>query len=296
MRAGRHVQDVEDKGASPVLLVGALAAVVAAVGWLTMGGPLKGEEASAETCQEPFDVRISVVPQMRPALDSALEAASKENACAQVEVVEEGPAAASSSFAQNEGPDLWFADSSVRLRRLATSGVSTTLLEESLATSPVGLATGPTAAAPDSWRSALNSGRLLLNDPSIDAASALALTSAMSEALEEGADPVEAQLSMIPQAQKFGARLVAGPAEPVDLAAIGDDENQLVPVSEQAFLEARKSTASLTLLKAGTPGPVLDFPLAAAWDSNSTLKEYDSCSVSGSGARRAPDPGRAGSA
>ncbi|WP_104106037.1 substrate-binding domain-containing protein [Nocardioides sp. 616] len=274
MRAGRHVQDVEEKGASPVLLVGALLAVIAAVGWLTMGGPLKGEEASAGSCQEPFDVKISVVPALRPALDQALEAISPDNTCAQVEVVEESPAATSSSFAKNEGPDLWFADSSVRLSRLATSGVSTALLQESLASSPVGLATGPTAQGPASWRSALTSGRLLLNDPTVDAASALALTSAMAEALEEGSDPVEAQLSMIPQAQKFGARLVDGPVKSVDLAGIDVDETQLVPVSEQTFLEARKTNASLTLVPAGTAAPVLDFPLAGAWDSNSTLKEY----------------------
>ncbi|WP_114422293.1 substrate-binding domain-containing protein [Nocardioides houyundeii] len=274
MRAGRHVQDVEEKGASPVLLVGALLAVIAAVGWLTMGGPLKGEEASAGSCQEPFDVKISVVPSLRPALDQALEAISPENTCAQVEVAEESPAATSSSFAKNEGPDLWFADSSVRLSRLATSGVSTALLQESLASSPVGLATGPTAQGPASWRAALTSGRLLLNDPTVDAASALALTSAMAEALEEGSDPVEAQLSMIPQAQKFGARLVDGPVKSVDLADIDVDETQLVPVSEQTFLEARKTNASLTLVSAGTSAPVLDFPLAGAWDSNSTLKEY----------------------
>jgi len=274
MQAGRHAHAKEPKGAGPLLLVLALVAVVAGVGWLTMGGVLSDDQAAAESCLEPFEVQISVVPALRPALDQALESASAENRCAQVDVTEEGADRTSAAFARNEGPDLWLADSTVRLRRLATSGVSTTLLQESLASSPVGLATGTTAGGVESWRAALDSGRVVVNDPEADAASALALTSAMSEALDDGVDAVSAQLSMIPLAQEFGSRAIDGPAKPFDLGRIGDDSTELVPVSEQAYLEARRSNAALTLVAPGSTSPVLDFPLAAAWDSNNTLKEF----------------------
>src|SRR5690606_26745510 len=123
----------------------------------------------------------------------AVTATAETNTCAAVTVVEERPAETSAAFAGNESPDLWVADSSVRMQRLASSGVSTTLLEESLASSPVGLVSGPSSGNVASWRDALVSGRAVLNDPAADAASALALTASMGEALTGGTDPVEAQ-------------------------------------------------------------------------------------------------------
>ncbi|WP_162599936.1 substrate-binding domain-containing protein [Nocardioides solisilvae] len=271
---GRHALDKDGKGLSPLLLVLALVAVIGGVGWLTMGGALEEDAAVADTCQDPFEVRLATVPAMRPLVEQAVTATAQRNRCAAVEVVEETPDQTSAAFARNESPDLWVADSSLRMQRLASSGVSTALLEETLAASPVGLVTGPTGAGVGSWREALVSGRTVLNDPASDAASALALTASMGEALSGGTDPVEAQLSMIPLAQKFGERTVDGPAEPIDLGSIGNGSTQLLPISEHDFLKARAANAALTLVKPATGSPVLDFPLAAAWDSDNTLREY----------------------
>src|SRR5690606_14114680 len=116
---GRHALDKEGKGFSPLLLVLALVAVVGGVGWLTMGGGLDQDSAAADGCQDPFQVRLAVVPAMRPLVEQAVTATAETNRCASVDVVEESPLDTSTSYARGEGPDLWVADSSVRMQRLA---------------------------------------------------------------------------------------------------------------------------------------------------------------------------------
>lgn len=255
MSTGRHSEGTK-RGLTSIVLVVVLVAAVAAVGWLAFR---PGGASSANDCDVNRPVVISVVPSMQMAMERALQDLKKDDACFPAEVRTESPAAVEDSFFNGGRPDLWVADTSARVDRLASIGVNTTTLTPSLAVTPIGLVGGKSGTRHDSWIQALESGALRLGDPEIDSASAMALIAPHVEKKTDAASRTQA--AVVNAAQSYGARTVKGNAEKTALPEIGATYSQLLPITEQELLTQGNGNNNIQDLTPATGAPALTFPL-----------------------------------
>lgn len=100
-------------------------------------------------------------------------------------------------------------------------------------------------------------------DPSAEGASALALLAPYAEAKRSGTPQQEIKDTSVSVAQQFGERIADGPTTVTDLTKVGATSSQLIPVTEQAYLVARRSNDELTLVAPRTGVPMLEFPIIA---------------------------------
>jgi hypothetical protein len=98
-------------------------------------------------------------------------------------------------------------------------------------------------------------------DPSGDGASALALLAPYSEIRRTGETAASIEAKTVPVAQTYGERAAAGSSTTTDLSTITASSGQLVPVTEQAYLAARRSNDQLALVAPNTGVPMLQFPI-----------------------------------
>lgn len=256
MSTGRHSEG-NRRGITSIALVVALVAAVAGVGWLAF----RPEGAnSAGDCEISRPVVISVVPSMQTAMERALEEMKKDDACFPAEVRTESPAAVEDSFFNGGRPDLWVADTSARVDRLASIGVNTTTLTPSLAVTPIGLVGGKNGVRHASWIEALESGSIRLGDPEIDSASAMALVAPHMEA-KKGEAAERTQAAVVNAAQAYGGRAVKGNAEKTALDEVGATYTQLLPVTEQELLTRGNGNKNLQDFTPATGAPALTFPM-----------------------------------
>lgn len=255
MSIGRHSEG-NKRGITSIALVVVLVAAVAGVGWLALR---PGGANSADDCDVPRRVVISVVPSMQLAMERALEDVKKDDACFPAELRTETPAAVEDSFFNGGRPDLWVADTGARVDRLASIGVNTTTLTPSLAVTPIGLVGGKNGVKHDTWIEALESGAIRLGDPEVDSASAMAL---VAPHMEVKADATErTQAAVVNAAQAYGGRAVKGNAEKTALKEVGATYSELLPVTEQEMLTQGSGNKSLAEYTPASGAPALTFPL-----------------------------------
>ncbi|GGD24183.1 VWA domain-containing protein [Nocardioides daphniae] len=257
MSTGRHSEG-NRRGLTSIALVVALVAAVAGVGWLAFG-PDRG--SSADDCDVDRPVVISVVPAMQMAMEAALADLKKGDACFPAEIRAESPAAVEDSFFNGGRPDLWVADTPARVDGLASIGVNTTTLTPSLAVSPIGLAGTKKSTEYPTWAEALESGAVMLGDPQVDSASAMAL---IAPVMEGGTDAARAQAVVTTVAQAYGGRAVEGDVEKTALDEVGASYSKLIPVTEQEMLTQAKGNDKVVDLTPPTGAPALTFPLVKA--------------------------------
>lgn len=262
--AGRHANTRSSRGGvPPILLVLLLVAVLAGAGWLVLR-PRDGDSAAADQCSGVSPVVLSVVPQMEAVAERAVQALREDDACFPAEVRVETPKAVENSFFNGGRPDIWIADSPARVARLNSIGISTTMVNESVAVSPIGLAGGPTVDAPASWLEAFESNRMVMSDPEQDGATAQAIMGPTLERSITKARPDRTQAAVVTAAQSYGVRAIEGNVEPVDLNEISATFTRLVPVSEQELLTRGAGVANLNVVTPETGAPVLSFPMVLA--------------------------------
>ena len=103
----------------------------------------------------------------------------------------------------NEGeedvlPDLWLPESPAWQIVLRDADLSGKVIVPSLATTPVGLASGAEGRVPATWLDVLQSPQLVKMDPRANGASAIAMVAPFSEAAEGLGDPVAGAASHRP--------------------------------------------------------------------------------------------------
>src|SRR3546814_4660925 len=84
-------------------------------------------------------------------------------------------------------------------------------------------------------------GRVVMADPQADSASAMALVAPRAERETSGVSDAEVQARLVPLAQHYGERASAQQPVAERLAAVSSTTKQMVPVSEQVWLEARRA-------------------------------------------------------
>jgi Mg-chelatase subunit ChlD len=246
-------------GKVPLLVGLALVLVVGVLAFLTLGGD-KGSEAADCVSDE---VTVTTAPVMQDLVAQAVKAVNADEPCIDI-VVTPGTVkdvVALLSDPDAELPEIWIPDSPTWKGQLTAAGWSGTPIADVLAQTPVGLIGGPAAKAPASWAAVLDSGSLAMADPSAEGASALALLAPYAEMKKTGETPDSIEKKTVPVAQTYGERAVAGSANETDLSTISASSTQLVPATEKAYLEARRSNDQLTLVAPRTGVPMLRYPL-----------------------------------
>lgn len=260
MASGRHTEG-NKKGFTSIALVVVLVAAVAGLGWVAFG---PDGDANAGACDNNRNVVISVVPSMQDTMERALEDLQRTDECFPAELRTESPAAVETSFFNGGRPDLWVADTSARVDRLASIGINTTTLAPSLALTPVGILGGRDAEQYESWAAALESRELHMANPETDSASALALTAPVMEAAKTGHDQARLSQGVVLAAQEYGSLAREGEVNPVNVAEMGAQEPILHPVTEQEYLTRGAGNSNLKNVTPNTGAPTLSFPLVKA--------------------------------
>ena len=246
-------------GKVPLLVGLALLLVVGVIAFLTLGGD--GDSEAADCVSE--EVTLTTAPVMADLVAQAVEDVNADEPCIDIKVtpgtVKDVVALLSDPNA--ELPEIWIPDSPTWKGQLTAAGWTGTPIADVLAQTPVGLIGGPAAKAPASWAAVLDGGSLAMADPSAEGASALALLAPYAEMKKTGETAQSIEEKTVPVAQTYGERAVAGSANETDLSTISASSTQLVPATEKAYLEARRSNDQLTLVAPRTGVPMLRYPL-----------------------------------
>lgn len=125
-------------------------------------------------------ITVAATPEIAEPLEEALAKVEEDDSCASFDVSAASSASAAKDINDGDAPDVWIPDSSTWIDAIDSSETNGQWLEgQSIATSPVALATGPkskgaTSEVP-SWTQLLNEeGALTMADPDGDTASRLA--------------------------------------------------------------------------------------------------------------------------
>ena len=244
----------------PMLVGLALVLVVGVIGFFVLTGGDEGSEAAGCVSEE---VTLTTAPVMAPLVEEAIASIRADEPCIDV-LLSTGTVkdvVATLGDPNAEMPEIWIPDSPTWKGQLSAAGWTGTVVADVIAQSPVGLVSGPAAKAPTAWSAALEGGRLARADPSADGASALALLAPYSEMKQTGETLESIEEKTVPVAQTYGERAAAGAVTTTDLTAITATSTQLVPVTEQAYLAARRSNDQLALVAPTTGVPMLQFPI-----------------------------------
>lgn len=248
------------KSKTPLIIGVVLALVAALVAFFLLNGDDEGENSANCVTDE---VSLAVAPAMKDLLGKAVKDVEAEEECITFKVSEGTVKDVVAILNDPDGkmPDLWVPDSPTWQGQLTAAGWSGTPIVDVIAQTPVGLVSGPAAKPPASWTESLESGRLAMADPSAEGASALALLAPFAEMKQTGKDATQLKEMAVPLAQAFGERTVDGEDTSTDLSTISATSTQLVPVTEQAFLKARRGNDQLTLVAPKSGVPMMQFPI-----------------------------------
>ncbi len=125
-------------------------------------------------------IAVAATPEIAEPLEEALSKVEEEDSCATFDVSSASSASAAADINDGKAPDVWIPDSSTWVDAIDSSETSGQWLEgQSIATSPVALATGPDSKGASSevpsWTELINEeGALTMADPDGDTASRLA--------------------------------------------------------------------------------------------------------------------------
>lgn len=175
-RSGRHGRRGQSRFPGWAVLV-----AMALVLLLCVGGAfaaLRGGGDDSACGGDP--ITVSAAPEIAQPLKEALSKVEEEDDCADFEVSAASSASAAADINDGDAPDVWIPDSSTWIDSIDSSETSGQWLEgQSIATSPIALATGPESkggtSEVSSWTRLLNEeGALEMADPDSDTASRLA--------------------------------------------------------------------------------------------------------------------------
>lgn len=258
------------------LLVGlALLLVAGVIAFFVLGGE---DDGAASDCVAE-EVRLTTAPAMEELVKEGVKAFEAEESCLDVKLTvgTVSDVVALLNDPDAEMPELWVPDSPTWKGQLAAAGWAGTPIVDVVAQTPVGLAGGPVAKAPASWAEVLAGGKLSVADPSSNGASALALLAPYAESKQTGRTEQEIKDLTVPVAQSYGEAAGEDGTGAADLQAITASSTQLVPVTEQGYLAARRSNDQLTLVAPRTGVPMLQFPIIdvgrAGIDVNNTGRD-----------------------
>ncbi|MDN5895521.1 MAG: substrate-binding and VWA domain-containing protein, partial [Nocardioides sp.] len=260
MSAGLHTRAGEAMHRRPLFigLIVLAVLIVAVIGWRAV------QASDDESCESISSARLAASPDIAPALTELAEGLEDEGRCVSIDV-ESVPADEvlnQLSTQSGDAPDLWVPDSEVWARQLAQNGVDAETISPAIASSPVVLVGGPAAETTDSWLSAVSSGEVVMQAPTVSTPSALALIAPRAERKQSGATEKQIGAGLVTAAQHYGEQSSTKPVADV-LAAITASSKRLVPVTEQQFLQARRTNSSLTVSVPKTGTMIQDYPLLA---------------------------------
>jgi Ca-activated chloride channel homolog len=291
--SGRHRNRRSSSSSATILAVG-LAIVVAVAGGIIVVYQL----ASQPSCTGQATLRVAAAPEIVPALRAASQAMGEETvegACASVDVVASDPADVAAALAAKESktltgvglpagdttlPDVWVADSSTWLARLAGTSPNLAFPEApSLARSPVVVAMPEPIAAKVGWPSAKLTWQALLTkvstdtslhigtvEPSRDAAGLaglIALGAAMNASPNGQAAATGALRSLAAGRSTLRQDLLARFPRSADPAAIASGLSAAT-LTEQAVIayNAARPPIKLAALYLDPPPLAMDYPFA----------------------------------
>lgn len=243
------------------VVVGTLLAVVVAAGavvW-TMG---MRTPAEASACQNPDEVSVGADAAMAPVLEQAASRIPPE-ACVNFtfQILSQQELAAKVS-ADKDAPDVWVADSVVRVQRVVTA-IPPEVIVPSLASTP-GVIVGRTGEVPvfDTWLSVLEAPGVQFSDPLASGSGEVALLGAVSEVHAGLTEAKALQAATAQLAQKEGQRSGGKLSDVQQLESVAASGGFAI-VTEEAWLTFSKTTSG-ALLSASVPksGAVsLNYPM-----------------------------------
>ncbi|MDR6504806.1 substrate-binding domain-containing protein [Arthrobacter oryzae] len=244
------------------MIVGVVAAVAVAAGavlWITGNRP----SLAGARCDVPVEVRVGADAALAPALQSAAAAVPAEACVKYTFETQTQPELAASVTAGKDAPDLWVADSAVRVQRVVTAAAPE-ITVDSIASTP-GVIVGRQGEVPGfpTWLSALQAPGVRFSDPLVTGSGEVALLGALAEVEAGRADAKALQAATAQLAQGESRRTGEKLTDAKQLEAAASAGGFAI-VTEQAWL-AFAQAAPGTGLSASMPhtGSVsLDYPVA----------------------------------
>jgi Bacterial extracellular solute-binding protein/von Willebrand factor type A domain len=243
------------------MIVGIVVAVAVAAGavlWIT-GGRTPG----AAPCDAPAEVRVGSDATTAPALQRAAGRVPAE-ACVKYTIeTQSQPELAAKVAAGKDAPDLWVADSAVRVHRSAAA-TAPEIVVPSLASTP-GVIVGRKGEVPAfaTWLNALQAPGIRFSDPLVTGSGEVALLGALSEVEAGRADEDALQAATAQLAQNESQRSGEKLTDAKQLEAVASGGGFAV-VTEQSWLSFTKTTPAggLTASMPYSGAVSLDYPVA----------------------------------
>ncbi len=247
-------------GRTPLLIGLVLLLVVGVIGYFVLGRG--GDDPKASDCVSE-KVTLTTAPALEAVVKKAVASIEKSEPCTDVKLTVGTVKDVVSTLGDPDAkvPEIWIPDSPTWKGQLAAAGWTGTEVADVVAQTPVGLVGGPTSQAPPTWSAVLDGGRLSMADPSADGASALTLLAPFAEAKQTGQTVEEVGQKIVPVAQTYGERAVAGDVLTSDLTTISATTTQLVPATEQSYLAARRTNDQIVFVAPKSGVPMLKFPI-----------------------------------
>jgi hypothetical protein len=276
-RAARRARHSTSPGRSPfrrrfAAVAGTIVAVAVAAGavvW-TMG---MRTPAEASACQNPAEVSVGADAAIAPVLEQAASRIPPE-ACVNFtfQVLTQQELAAKVS-ADKDAPDVWVADSAVRVQRVVTA-TPPEVVVPSLASTP-GVIVGRTGEVPvfATWLSVLAAPAVQFSDPLATGSGEVALLGAVSEVQAGLTDAKALQAATAQLAQREGQRSGGKLSDAQQLESVAASGGFAI-VTEEAWLTFSKTTSGARL-SASVPksGAVsLNYPMAVTAGNGSRAK------------------------
>lgn len=281
---GKHSSAVTRSNNRRPVYITALGLLVLSLGAVFMVRSFGSESGadgflSGKACEDPTQVRLSTVPELQPALETAAKSlaakGSKDDTpCLQFTISAASPAKVAKDVAAGADtrPDLWIPDSSLWVAQADDGQSVPTIAVPSVATSPLVLV-GRSANFADtsSWLRAFTGTEPALLDPLNTSPGALALLAIQSERQKTSASDTQVASVIVPLAQRLGS--MAKPFTDVNalLGRAGQENSKVVvPASEQSFVKFQDDHPDV-VLKATVPATgtlLLDYPVVVTAKSD----------------------------
>lgn len=276
---GRHMPPTQRGVRAPFVIAGVVVVLVAA-GTLTAVSLTKG----SPRCVNPVSVKVAAAPEVAPMVGEIGQAVEETDPCYTFDVDDRDPGAIEESLevvGNNDKPDVWISDSTLRLRRANAEGAADVPASGfSIADSPVVFAVTEPAAAGlgwpgrnPSWSDILGDSRITLGipDPSRDPVGIAALMGVRQALSANGATDGDTSLAYASVLRRFSANTLpavddlysrlpsaGGSKEPV--TAFPSSENSLLRNNVRE--SAANGRGSLVAVYPPQPVPSLDYPFA----------------------------------
>ncbi|UZX01546.1 VWA domain-containing protein [Arthrobacter sp. CDRTa11] len=238
----------------------ALAVAGGAVVWI-MG---MRTPAEASHCTDPVDVTVGADAAMAPVLEQAASRIPPE-ACVNFTFATLSQAElAAKVSAGKDAPDVWVADSAVRVQRVVTTTPPEVIVPSLASTPGVIVGRAGEVAAFATWLSALQAPGVRFGDPLVTGSGEVALLGAVSEVQAGLTDAKALQAATAQLAQKESQRAGEKLSDVQQLESVATSGGFVI-VTEEAWLKFSKTTSG-ALLAASVPasGAVsLNYPLVS---------------------------------